>query len=161
MHPGSGIHQAGFKRWPKEKFALLADRLIQEYSASIILLGGQEEKELAEEIKFLMKNNPFVFTGKTTLAQTASLIKKCSLFVSNDSGLLHVATAVNTPTVGIFGPTDPARTGPYSNSSVVRKDLSCSPCYTGKPVRCNSLDCIHQISIDDVFTKITDWLEKK
>ncbi len=125
MHPGSGIHQAGFKRWPKDKFSQLADWLINDMGASVILFGGTEETELANEIKDIMQSTPLIMAGKTTLAETAALIEKCRLFFSNDSGLLHVACAVDTPAIGLFGPTSSNRTGPYSgSSSVISKDLA-------------------------------------
>ena len=112
-------------------------------------------------IKSRMKNSPLIMTGKTTLAQTAALIKRCKLFVSNDSGLLHVACAVDTPTVGIFGPTNPDRTGPYSDSfTLVRKELSCIPCYTGKTVECDHLDCLRKIPVEEVIEKIKDLLSQ-
>lgn len=161
MHPGSGIHQAGFKRWPKEKFAQLADWLIDRYSCSVIFFGGTEEVELVKSISQLMQKQPILMAGKTTLAQSAALIKKCKLFISNDSGLLHVACALATPTIiSIFGPTDYRKTGPYSGSSLmIRKDLHCSPCYSGKPIRCPHFDCIHLISVDDVKDTVLRSIE--
>ena len=160
MHPGSGIHQAGFKRWPKEKFAQLADRLVNDYNASVIIFGGSEEVELADDIKRLMKNDPLLMTGKTTLAQAAALIEKCSLFISNDSGLLHVACAVNPAIIGIYGPTDYRRTGPYSNFAVViRKELDCSPCYRGTKVDCPTLDCLKLITVEEVLKAVDSLLD--
>jgi len=159
MHPGSGIHQADFKRWPKEKFALLADRLVNNYNASVIIFGGSEETDLANDINRLMKNDPLIMTGKTTLAQAAALIEKCSLFISNDSGLLHVACAVNPLTIGIYGPTDYKRTGPFSNSAViVRKKLDCSPCYKGTKVDCTRLDCLELITVEEVLETVDSIL---
>jgi lipopolysaccharide heptosyltransferase II len=161
MHPGSGIHQASFKRWPKERFSQLADKLINDLGASVILFGGTEETELANEMKDMMQSPPLIMTGKTTLAETAALIEKCRLFFSNDSGLLHVACAVSTPAIGLFGPTSPKRTGPYSgSSSVIRKDLACSPCYFGKPVRCDHFECLNLITVDDVMQEAKKRLEK-
>ena len=161
MHPGSGMQHADFKRWPKDRFAQLADWLIDAYNASIIIFGGPEEISLAYDIKKLMKNESLIMTGRTTLAQTAALIEKCCLFISNDSGLLHVACAVNTPTVGIYGPTNYKRTRPYSDSSVlIRKDLSCSPCYKGKPIHCFHMKCFNLITLKDVKEKIEKQLNK-
>ncbi len=161
IHPGSGVHQAGFKRWPKERFSQLADQLISDLEAAVILFGGADEVELAEEITKMMKSQPIVMSGKTSLAQTAALIENCRLFISNDSGLLHVAGAVNTPAIGIFGPTDPKRTGPYSDSfAVIRKELDCSPCYQGKPVRCSHLECLNLITVAEVFEEARKRLKK-
>lgn len=161
MHPGSGVHQAGFKRWPKERFSQLADKFISDLEGAVILFGGAEEVGLAGDITKMMKSKPIVMSGKTSLAQTAALIEKCRLFISNDSGLLHVAGAMHTPVIGIFGPTDPKRTGPYSDSSIViRKDLGCSPCYQGKPVRCSHLECLNLITVEEVFEEARKRLEK-
>jgi heptosyltransferase-2 len=155
VHPGSGIHQAGFKRWAKERFSHLADRLISDWDASVILFGGAEETKLAEDISGMMRSQPLIMTGQTTLSQTAALIEKCSLFISNDSGLLHVASAVNAPVIGLFGPTDPGRTGHYPDSSaVVRKDMTCSPCYAGRPVRCDHSECLDSITVNDVIEEV-------
>ncbi len=161
VHPGSGIHQAGFKRWAKERFAQLADRLISELGASVIFFGGAQETKLAEDIRGMMRSQPLITTGQTTLSETAALIEKCSLFISNDSGPLHVASAVKTPVVGIFGPTDPVRTGPYPDSSaVVRKDMTCSPCYTGKAVRCDHAECLDSITVNDVIKAVKQRLDR-
>ena len=161
LHPGSGIHQAGFKRWPKEKFALLADWMLDLYDCSVIVFGGPEETVLAEDINRLMQSETLILAGKATLAQTAAMISKCKLFISNDSGLLHVASAVKTLTISLFGPTDYKKTGAYSESSImIRKDLACSPCYSGKPIRCPHLDCIHLITVDDVKEIVGKQLEK-
>ena len=161
IHPGSGIHQAGFKRWPKERFARLADWLVNNYNASIILFGGTEEADLADDINELMPSKPLIMTGKTTLGEAAALIEKCNLFISNDSGLSHVACAVNTPTIGIYGPTNYKRTGSFSDASViVRKDLSCSPCYTGKQIQCRHMECFNLITVKEVIEKAERQLGK-
>ena len=157
MHPGSGIHQAGFKRWPKENFAHLADRLISEYGTAIFLFGGPEERALAEEIESLMKNTPVIMAGQTTLSQTAALIKKYCLFVSNDSGPMHMAAALNVPVVALFGPTDAKATGPVSDKSVVISNkVQCAPCHRRK---CNrDFSCMTKISVHEVMNNIDKML---
>jgi len=161
IHPGSGIHQARFRRWPKERFARLADELIEKYKASVMIFGGADEVSLACEIKDLMNSNPILMAGKTTLTQAAALIEECRLFISNDSGLMHVACAVNTPTLGIYGPTNYKRTGPYSDSSIIiRRGLDCSPCYKREKVKCKRLDCFKFITVEDVFEAVKSLMEK-
>ncbi len=160
MHPGSGIHQAEFRRWPKERFALVADWLVNNYSTSVIIFGGPEEISLANDINELMKSNPLIMTGKTTLNEAAALIEKCSLFISNDSGLLHAACAVNTPAIGIYGPTNYKRTGPYSDSAIIaRKELECSPCYKRGEIECKRLDCFKLITVEDVLEEVKNLLK--
>lgn len=164
IHPGSGIHQARFRRWPSERFAELGDRIIQKYDAKMVILGGKEEIELANSVVSMMKNKLIVASGKTTLGQLAALIKKFNLIVSNDSGIVHIACAVGTPVVAIFGPTNYKRTGPWGKKAViVRKDLPCSPCYssrgiTRRTIRCKELRCFRDITVDDVFSKVKEWL---
>jgi len=162
IHPGSGIQQAGFKRWPKERFAQLADQLINNFNASVIICGGSEEISLAHDINELMNSNPIIATDKTSLSEAAALIEKCSLFISNDSGLLHVACAVNTPAIGIYGPTNYKRTGPYSNSAlVIRKELDCSPCYNWGKISCPRLDCFELITVGEILEAVENLLKKK
>jgi heptosyltransferase-2 len=162
IHPGSGIHQAWFKRWPKERFARLADKMIDKYNASVMIFGGAEEVSLGREIKSLMNSSPILMAGKTTLAQTAALIEKCWLFVSNDSGLMHVACAVNTPTIGIYGPTSYKRLGPYSDSAmIISNELDCSPCFKRRKVKCKSLDCLKLITVEEVLESVESLLRKK
>jgi heptosyltransferase-2 len=162
MHPGSGVHQAKFKRWPKERFAGLADRLSDDYQASVIIFGGRDEVDLGRDISGLMTKTPLLMTGKTTLSQAAALIEKCRLFISNDSGLMHVACSVRTPTVGLYGPTDYKKTGPWSDCGLmVRKELDCSPCYKKGKVKCTDLDCLHSITVEDVLAAINRLMKSK
>ena len=152
IHPGSGIFQAGFRRWAPERFARVADRLIKTYNAQVIIFGGKQEISLAERVASLMKKNPIIAAGKTTLGETAALIERCNLFITNDSGLMHIACAVKTPVVAIFGPTDYRKTGPYSiNSAIIRKNLPCSPCYQRGKVKCKELDCFKLITVEEVL----------
>lgn len=165
IHPGSGVHQAWFRRWPKERFARLADGMIDKYKATVMIFGGDDEVSLACEIKALMNSNPILMAGKTTLTQAAALIEKCRLFISNDSGLMHVACAVHTPVIGLYGPTNYKRTGPHLDSAIIiRKELDCSPCYKelfkGGKVKCKRLDCFKFITVEDVFEAVKSLMEK-
>ncbi|MBD3184484.1 hypothetical protein GF312_19530 [Candidatus Poribacteria bacterium] len=114
FHPGSSDEWGMiYKRWPKEKFAELGNRLLTEYpDARLLLFGGLNEKRLRFDIYNMMNIKPIVIDG-TTIREAAALISKCNVFVSNDSGLMHVAAAMKTPTVAIFGPTNPVATSPY------------------------------------------------
>ncbi|PIV63342.1 MAG: hypothetical protein COS11_07960, partial [bacterium (Candidatus Ratteibacteria) CG01_land_8_20_14_3_00_40_19] len=127
-------------------------RLIKTYNAQVIIFGGKQEISLAERVASLMKKNPIIAAGKTTLGETAALIERCNLFITNDSGLMHIACAVKTPVVAIFGPTDYRKTGPYSiNSAIIRKNLPCSPCYQRGKVKCKELDCFKLITVEEVL----------
>lgn len=117
------------KRWPASSFAQLGDLLQKRHSVDLAIIGSSEETELAEEISSGLVVKPMILTGKTFLRLTASIVDQAALFVTNDSGPMHMANALGIPTVAIFGPTDPERTRPYQEpASVVKKDVPCSPC---------------------------------
>lgn len=163
MHPGSS-ENLWRKRWMPERFAELADRLSERYGTKILILGGKDEVNLAEKISALMQTaKPIVMAGKTTIGQATALIEQCALFVSNDSGLMHVASAIKTPVVAIFGPTDPAKNAPYGKDHiVVRKGVSCSPCsnYDSNGANiCGNLKCLEDVTVEDVLNTFRNKLE--
>jgi len=141
------------KLWPKERFARLADMIIDEYDARIIFTGGYEDRHIIQDIMSAMKGRALNLAGHTTLKMLAALYKKTVLVISTDTGPMHLAAAVETPVVAIFGPTAPWRTGPYGSSHrVVRADPECSPCFKRQ---CETIDCMHQISVDQVFDAVS------
>jgi heptosyltransferase-2 len=128
LSPGASYGPA--KRWPVDYFARLAERLQEVLAAEILIVGAKEDAALAESIAASMKRQPVLLTGKTTIPQLARLITRAALFVTNDSGPMHLANALHTPVVALFGPTDPHRTRPYQKPSVVlKKEVPCWPCY--------------------------------
>ena len=141
------------KLWPKERFARLADMIIDEYDARIIFTGGSEDRHIIQDIMSAMKGRALNLAGHTTLKMLAALYKKTVLVISTDTGPMHLAAAMETPVVAIFGPTAPWRTGPYgSGHRVVRADPECSPCFKRQ---CETMDCMHQISVDQVFDAVS------
>lgn len=127
FHPGAAYGPA--KRWPAHKYAELA-RLFQERKgATILIIGSEDEGEVAESVSFPLGNKPLNLAGKTTLRLLAGLISQATLFVSNDSGPMHIANALRIPVIALFGPTDPLQTGPFQQpASVIKKDVACWPC---------------------------------
>lgn len=121
MHAGSGPKMQDQKRWPKEKFAQLAEEAMSHSKVKVVFTGGDQEKELIDEIKGLMKEKPISSAGRLTIRQTAALIQRCRLFVANDSGIAHVAASVKTPLIVLFGPTDVQRIGPRGKDVVIVK----------------------------------------
>lgn len=119
FHPGCYGVAYGEKRWPWQKFAELGDRLQRAYNVQIVLVGGKEEIELSQKIATRMKAKPLILTGICNLKETAAIIEKCHLFVCNDSGLMHLAEAMDTAIVAIFGPTDERQIGPYDGKHIV------------------------------------------
>jgi ADP-heptose:LPS heptosyltransferase len=129
LHPGSGNGKA--KRWPLPYWARLADSLACEEVVAV-LVGAPSDAPLAQGIKRRMRQPERVvdLVGATSLPELVALLERCTAIVTGDSGPMHVAAAVGTPVVAIFGPTDPAVYGPLSDdATILRRDLWCSPCY--------------------------------
>ncbi len=140
------------KLWDNEKFAILADRLIEEYGAKVVFTGGAEDYQTIEFIISLMKGKSLNLAGKTTLKILAAIYEKADMLISTDTGPMHLGAAVGTPVTAIFGPTAPWRTGPFgSNHQVIRAGLSCSPCFKRK---CQTTDCMKQISVEQVLDSV-------
>ncbi|HVF27243.1 MAG TPA: lipopolysaccharide heptosyltransferase II [Pyrinomonadaceae bacterium] len=125
--PGSTNSRA--KRWPPERFAALADQLIDDAGAGVVLIGSREEMDVTAEVVGHMTRRPVVLTGKTSLAETIAVLSHADLLITNDTGPAHIAAALNLPTLVIFGPTDPTTTRPFSASAeVIRRPPECAPC---------------------------------
>lgn len=135
VHPGAGAYSKA-RIWPAERFAEVARDLIEGHDAQVIIVGGPDEVEAATTLEHLV-DSPAIHSlaGKTTVHETAALIERCSLFVGNDSGPMHIAVAVGTPVVAVFGPSNKEAWGPYSPpgkpnlNKVVARDLPCMPCF--------------------------------
>ncbi|MFH2218787.1 MAG: lipopolysaccharide heptosyltransferase II [Pseudomonadota bacterium] len=139
------------KQWPPERFARLADRIHRFSGARILVFGGPEDRALGAHISRIMRYKPIDLSGRTELGEAMALIERCGLFVTNDSGLMHVAAALNVPLVAVFGSTNSTTTGPWGpKSKVVQAPVACSPCL--KP-ECpeGHLDCMNRIDVDMVF----------
>lgn len=125
--PGSTNSRA--KRWPADHYAALADRIIDECGASLLLVGARDEIDVSLEVKRLMRHEPVMLTGETDLAQLTALLSIVDLLVTNDTGPAHISAALERPTIVIFGPTDPRTTRPFSKSAqVIRRPPDCAPC---------------------------------
>ncbi|MBU4488723.1 MAG: glycosyltransferase family 9 protein, partial [Candidatus Omnitrophica bacterium] len=137
------------KEWPKEKFAALCDKLISQRDAKVIMVGAVEDAESINKILAQMKEAPALFTG--TLVQLSALLKKADLFIGNDTAPMHMAALLRTPTIALFGPTDPEIYGPYGEGhSVVRPDIPCL-CSSKKICRNPKRFCMDTISVERVF----------
>jgi len=146
--PGASYGAA--KCWPPERYAALADRLISECAADVILFGTPNEKEMAARICSAMKCRPISLVGQTSMRDLVALFSVCSIFVGNDSGAMHVAAAAGLPVVGIFGSSDPEGTAPMTQQfTLIREAVSCSPCF----LRSCPVDhrCMTRIGVDSVF----------
>ena len=144
------------KLWADEKFAALCDRIAEDLKVSIIFTGTERDK--LAHIQSLMKAPSVNLGGETTLRDLAYLYQRSALLITTDSGPMHLAAAMGTPVIALFGPTDPSRTGPYGKGHVVmRTDLSCSPCFLKK---CDSMACMSGITIEEVFDAAKEKLSE-
>jgi ADP-heptose:LPS heptosyltransferase len=149
------------KQWSADRFTALADALVEQLSARIIIVGGKEDMALAEAIAAAARTaKPLVMAGKTTLLQLGSILRKCDLLVSGDTGPLHLATAVGTRVVGLFGSVDPARTGPVGTGHRViqAKNVSCVPCRKNDCSSSIYLNCMESIAVEDVMNVVREML---
>lgn len=172
MHPGSGKYSTA-RRWAPERFAQLADTLFHDAGGQLLLLGGPEEAELHQQILGMMRSGMPArsFAGKGGIKVTAALLEQADLFVGNDSALVHIAVAVGTPTVAIFGLTNHKAWGPFTggaperHATMVRLDLPCMPCFyrghdLGTPQGCATRDCLALLGVDPVAVAARGMLRK-
>ena len=145
-----------FKAWPAERFAELADRLASEYTCQVLIVGSRDEEALAQRIHEAATSRPISIAGLTTLKQFASIVKRAALFVGNDSGAMHIAAAVGTPMVALFGPSSPDEWGPRGGRvKVLYKGLDCRACFHPTCQR-GELNCMKQISVGEVLRAVCD-----
>lgn len=155
INPGAAYGSA--KCWPPEKFRTLAELLLKE-GAQLVFFGDQSTAPLVKEICQGLPEQAMNLAGVTTLRELASLIHACSVFVTNDSGPMHMAAALKIPVVALFGSTDEKSTGPYGQAQgVIHKHVSCSPCFKREcPV--GHFRCMREISPEEVAKKV--WERK-
>ena len=148
FHPGA---RYWFKSWPFERFSELADRLTNEYGCLVLVGGGTQDVEMVNAICARAKSSPIGLAGRATLLQFAAVLKRCDLFVGNDNGAMHMAAALGTPVVGLFGPSNPLEWGPRGQRvSVIYKELDCRQCFHPTCFR-GEENCMKQISVDEVL----------
>jgi heptosyltransferase-2 len=127
MNPGSVYGSA--KRWPADRFAAVADGLLESRGATILLIGSEGERPVLDQVAAHMRRPAVNLGGRTDLLALVGVLERARLLVSNDTGAMHVAAAVGTPVLAVFGPTDPVATGPLGRwARVVRVPVPCSPC---------------------------------
>ncbi|MBI2885416.1 MAG: glycosyltransferase family 9 protein [Candidatus Omnitrophica bacterium] len=153
--PGARSHT---KRWYGDRFAAVADRLIQELGVDILLTGEPDEAPIIDEVAGAMRRQAHSAVGSTTVPQLAALMRRAALVVTNDSASLHVASAVGTPTLALFGPTDPRKYGPTApRSRAIHRRLFCAPC---EQALCRfHHECMRFISIEDVVNAAKELLQ--
>ncbi len=148
------------KHWESDKFAEVARHFLQKGFA-VTLMGSRRERRICEEVARLAPGAVNI-AGETTLSELAALIRRSSISVTNDSGPMHLAVALDRPVVSIFGPTDPVWAGPYHrDGAVLRAELPCSPCYLRQLSRCTHAHaCMHDISACAVIEQMESILHQ-
>ncbi|NQT22192.1 MAG: glycosyltransferase family 9 protein [Candidatus Omnitrophica bacterium] len=154
------------KRWPTSYFAALCDKIKNDLGCEVVLVGKEEEMSpdsdriVIDEVKQKMKAKAHDFIGMTNVRELSVLIKESLLLITNDSAPLHVASAVNIPTIAIFGPTDEKKYGPLADRSIVlRKKLKCTPC---EKAQCEyNYECMRKITVDDAFKAVKEIVKQK
>lgn len=137
------------KLWDKRAFALLCNEIIDRYGFKVILVGDKEAVGYNNEILSLCKGGVINLTGLTNLRELAYLMSLAISLITLDSAPMHIASAMGTKVVALFGPTSPKRTGPYGEGHVViRKGLACSPCFLR---RCKGMECMKDIKVEDII----------
>jgi heptosyltransferase I len=141
------------KLWQEEKFAQLADRLVLERNAVVVLTGSPSDRAVTGRIRAMMQQPVLDWAGETTLRELAALAALADLFITTDTGPMHLAAAAGGRVVALFGPTAPWRTGPYGPGHVVvRAGITCSPCFRRE---CNDrVRCMETISVEDVMAQV-------
>lgn len=169
INPGAAYGSA--KRWPPEYFAELIIRIINDLNGRVIIFGSPAEVEIANEIineintlkikrKVEYGARIMVMSGKTGLRELAALISECDAFITNDSGPMHMASALYVPTAAIFGSTDPVATGPFgSGHKVITTNMECAPCLKRECPE-KHLDCMTGITPDMVFDGLDEILPR-
>jgi heptosyltransferase II len=166
FHPGCAtLKNHDKRRWEPEKFSELANRLIERYNGRVLIFGGPEEEGLKNNIASMAGNQKVTVVSTRNLAQTAAIMKRCNLFVTNDSSLMHTAAAMQLKTVAVIGPTNPAYIHPWKTDyRIASLYLDCAPCfkYSPRPLICFRDDvkfkCIKELEVDLVLSKVKELI---
>lgn len=159
IHPGTS-RRARTRRWQEEKFAHLADRLISDLDAKIVFTGSSLDRGSIEKIIKVMKAGARNLAGRTNLKQMAALLENFDLFISSDTGPLHLSAAMGTVTIGLYGPNTPLRYAPFGDKHLaLYARQSCSPCiniHLGEIKDCLEPVCMKNLSVDEVYLKVSE-----
>ena len=159
IHPGSSWPG---RNWRSERFASVADRLIDKYNAKILLAGSASDKKIAREIALNMKNDSMIIAGKTSIREFVGVLEQSDVFLGLDSGPTHIASATGTKLVALYGPALPDAVGPCGSDHIVlshHKDFPCSPC-DQRVCEKSGHSCMDAIQVDEVFDAVSRQIEK-
>lgn len=147
------------KKWPKERFANVAKRLIEDKDCAVVFIGDESCQLTIKEICGTLGKDAINLAGLTSLRELMCVISLCDLFLTNDSGPMHIAAAFGVPVLALFGSTSQVMTGPYKTGDVIDKKVTCAPCFKRTcPI---DFKCMKEISADEVYNKLIQILERK
>ena len=161
-----GIHPGGnwvYKLWDAGNYARIANAFVEKRNAAILLFAGPNERERQAQVANLMDVPP-ILVQTENLRHLAALISVCDVYIGNDTGPMHIASAVDTPVVALFGSTNPIRSGPYGEQHTVVQsgiNLGCNPCHPGRnPGGCGAGSCevIAGITVEQVFAAVERYI---
>jgi heptosyltransferase-2 len=158
VSPGASYGPA--KRWAPERFASALDRFTDHLGAVPVIFGGREDMEACSDVSGRLRAKHLNLAGTLELRQFMAVLNETALFLTNDSGPMHIAAALSVPTIAIFGSTDRELTGPVSKTSVtITKDLECSPCFK-RECAFGHYKCLEAVSATEVFTTGAELLKR-
>ncbi|MEW6356165.1 MAG: glycosyltransferase family 9 protein [Planctomycetota bacterium] len=150
VHPGSGGRT---KNWPADRFNEIIERITTHTECQVLLTCGPADEEVVKATR-----GTFAIANNFSLPILAAILSKCRAYLGNDSGITHIAAAVGTPTIAIFGPTDPDVWGPRGESvTIIRGQAPCAPCSREERLACKNRRCLEAVGIDDVWDRIREY----
>lgn len=156
--PGASYGPA--KIWPPDRYAEVLTRFSKEHNLIPVVFGGAEDAPSCAMVTKMTGANVINLAGRLSLRQSMSLLKTLKVFLTNDSGAMHISSALGVPTVAVFGSTDPSLTGPVDKKSIVLiKKQPCSPCFK-RECRYGSYDCLNSITANEVYSAAQTLLKK-
>lgn len=156
INPGAAYGTA--KCWPPERFHDVALKLIDDSNVRVVFFGDPSGAPVVNDICKNLPDQVINLAGKTSLRELMALINTCSVFLTNDSGPMHMAAAFNVPLLALFGSTSDVKTGPYGGGKVMHKHVECSPCY--KRVCPIDFRCMKRIEVDEVYRELRLLIDK-
>lgn len=154
INPGAAYGSA--KCWLPERFKALTKKILENPHIHVVYFGDKKGKPLVDEICKDISSRAINLAAQTSVSELAALIERCSLFLSNDSGPMHLASAIGTPLIALFGSTNEVKTGPCSQGIVIHKHVDCSPCY--ERVCPKDFRCMKNISVSEVYQEMKKLL---
>jgi heptosyltransferase II len=151
LFPGAGWK---LREWMPDRFAAIGDRVANQFGAQVLIFGGPRERALVENVTHLMKTPPISFVEALPIRRFAALVEACDLFITNDTGPMHIAAATHTPTIALFGPGNHIRFQPLAPiHTTIRHYVPCNPCKQFTD-RCKNNVCMKLITVDEVWEAV-------